>query len=94
MAEPPVALVDKVVDRRGTRKVAQAYLEFLYSPAGQEIVARNFYRPIDGKIAAQHAAQFPNIALFTIDEVFGGWAKAQKTHFADGGVFDQIYSVK
>ena len=94
LAEPPVALVDKVVDRHGTRKVAQAYLEFLYSPAGQEIVARNFYRPIDPKVAAQHAARFPKIALFTIAEVFGGWAQAQKTHFADGGVFDQIYSVK
>jgi sulfate/thiosulfate-binding protein len=94
LAEPPVALVDHVVDKRGTRKVAQAYLEFLYSPAGQEIVARSFYRPTDPKVAARHAARFPNIALFTIDEVFGGWAKAQRTHFADGGVFDQIYSVK
>jgi sulfate transport system substrate-binding protein len=90
LAEPPVALVDKVVDKRGTRKVAQAYLEFLYTPAGQEIVARNFYRPIDDKAAAKVGAQFPRIALFTIDEVFGGWEKAQKTHFADGGVFDQI----
>ena len=90
LAEPPVAVVDK----RGTRKVAEAYLEYLYSPVGQEIAAKNFYRPIDDKIAAKYAAQFPRIALFTIEDVFGGWAKAQKTHFADGGVFDQIYSVK
>jgi sulfate/thiosulfate-binding protein len=94
LAEPPVAVVDKVVDKRGTRKVAEAYLEHLYSPEGQEIAARNFYRPIDDKVQARYAAQFPKIALFTVDEVFGGWSKAQKTHFADGGVFDQIYSVK
>ncbi len=94
LAEPPIAVVDKVVDRRGTRKVAEAYLEHLYSTEGQEIAAKNFYRPIDDKVAAKYAVQFPKIALFTIDEVFGGWAKAQKTHFADGGVFDQIYSVK
>ena len=92
LAEPPVALVDKVVDKRGTRKVAQAYLEFLYTPAGQEIVARNFYRPVDAQVAAKFAAHFPRIALFTVDEVFGGWEKAQKTHFADGGVFDQVAS--
>jgi sulfate/thiosulfate-binding protein len=94
LAEPPVAVVDKVVDKRGTRKVAEAYLDYLYSPVAQEIAAKNFYRPIDDKVAAKYAAQFPKIALFTIDEVFGGWAQAQKTHFADGGVFDQIYSVK
>jgi sulfate transport system substrate-binding protein len=94
LAEPPVALVDKVVDKHGTRKVAQAYLEFLYTPAAQEIIARNFYRPADAKVASRHAAEFPPIALFTVDEVFGGWTNAQKTHFADGGVFDQIYSVK
>ena len=94
LAEPPVAVVDRVVDKRGTRRVAEAYIEYLYSPAAQEIAARNFYRPIDDKVAAKYAAQFPKIALFTIDEVFGGWARAQKTHFADGGVFDQIYSVK
>jgi len=91
LAEPPVALVDKVVDKRGTRKVAQAYLEFLYTPAGQEIVARNFYRPVDAQVAAKFAAQFPRIALFTVDEVFGGWKTAQATHFADKGVFDEIY---
>jgi len=94
LAEPPVAVVDKVADKKGTRAVAQAYLEYLYSPVGQEIAAKNFYRPIDDKVAAKYAAQFPKIALFTIDDVFGGWTKAQRTHFADGGVFDQIYSVK
>jgi sulfate transport system substrate-binding protein len=94
LAEPPVSVVDKVVDKRGTRAVATAYLEYLYSPEGQEIAARHFYRPIDPAIAAKYAAKFPKISLFTIDEVFGGWAKAQKTHFADGGVFDQIYTAK
>ena len=94
LAEPPVAVVDKVVDKRGTREVAQAYLEYLYTPEGQEIAARNFYRPIDDKVAAKYAKSFPKIALFTIDDTFGGWAKAQKTHFADGGVFDQIYTKK
>jgi sulfate/thiosulfate transport system substrate-binding protein len=94
LAEPPVAVVDKVVDKHGTRKVAETYLEYLYSPEGQEIAAKNFYRPIDDKVGQRYAAQFPKVMLFTIDEVFGGWAKAQKTHFADGGVFDQIYSAK
>ena len=94
LAEPPVAVVDKVVDKRGTRAVAQAYLEYLYSPEGQDIAARNYYRPIDPAVAAKYEKQFPKLALFTIDEVFGGWAKAQKTHFADGGVFDQIYTNK
>jgi len=94
LAEPPVSVVDKVVDKRGTRAVATAYLEYLYSPEGQEIAARHFYRPIAPAIAAKYAAKFPKISLFTIDEVFGGWAKAQKTHFADGGVFDQIYTAK
>jgi sulfate transport system substrate-binding protein len=91
LAEPPVTIVDKVVDKKGTRAVAQAYLEYLYTPEGQEIVAKNFYRPRLESIAAKHVARFPKIKLFTIDEVFGGWGKAQKTHFADGGVFDQIY---
>ena len=94
LAEPPVAVVDKVVDKKGTRAVAQAYLDHLYSPEGQEIAARNFYRPIDATVAAKYTKQFPKLNLFTIDEVFGGWAKAQKTHFADGGVFDQIYTKK
>ncbi|GAB4566548.1 MAG: sulfate ABC transporter substrate-binding protein [Rhizobacter sp.] len=92
LAEPPVAVVDKVVDKRGTRDVATAYLEYLYSPEGQEIAARNFYRPTDAKVAARYARQFPAVKLYTIDEVFGGWTQAQKTHFADGGVFDQIYT--
>jgi sulfate/thiosulfate-binding protein len=91
LAEPPVAVVDKVVDKRGSRGVAQAYLEYLYSPEGQEIAARHFYRPVDNTVAARYARQFPKLALFTVDDMFGGWAKAQKTHFADGGVFDQIY---
>ena len=94
LAEPPVAVVDKVVDKRGTRAVAQAYLEYLYSPEGQDIAARNFYRPIDASVAAKYAKQFPKVNLFTIDEVFGGWAKAQKTHFADGGSFDQVFGRK
>ena len=91
LAEPPVAVVDKVVLRRGTREVATEYLKYLYSPEGQEIIAKNFYRPIDEQVAAKHATQFPKIKLVTIAD-FGGWAKAQKTHFADGGVFDQIYA--
>jgi len=94
LAEPPVAVVDKVVDKRGTREVAQAYLEYLYSAEGQEIAARNFYRPTDSTVAAKYAKSFPKLTLFTIDDTFGGWAKAQKTHFADGGVFDQIYTRK
>ena len=94
LAEPPVSLVDKVVDKHGTRDVAKAYLDYLYSAEGQDIAARNFYRPIDTAVAAKYEKQFPKLKLFTIDEVFGGWAKAQKTHFADGGVFDQIYTKK
>ena len=94
LAEPPVTVVDKVVDKRGTRAVAQAYLEYLYSPEGQDVARKNYYRPIDEKAAAKYAKQFPKVTLFTIDQVFGGWAKAQKTHFADGGVFDQIYTKK
>jgi sulfate transport system substrate-binding protein len=79
------------VDRRGTRKVAEAYLKFLYSPQGQDIIARNFYRPRDPDVARQYASQFPNLKLVTIDDTFGGWDQAQATHFADGGTFDQIY---
>ena len=94
LAEPPVTLVDKVVDKHGTREVAKAYLEYLYSPEGQKIAAENYYRPIDPKVAAQYAGQFPAINLFRIDEVFGGWAKAQPTHFNDGGVFDEIFTRK
>jgi sulfate/thiosulfate-binding protein len=94
LAEPPVAVVDKVVDKRGTREVATAYLQYLYSPEGQEIAARNYYRPTDKAVAAKYAKNFPAIKLFTIDDTFGGWTKAQQTHFADGGVFDQIYTRK
>ena len=92
LAEPPVAVVDKVVDKRGTRKVAEAYLQYLYSAEGQEIAAKHYYRPAVPKFAKKYAAQFPKIKLFTIDEVAGGWTKAQKAHFADGGMFDQIYN--
>ena len=91
LAEPPVTIVDKVVDKKGTRAVAQAYLEYLYSAEGQEIAARNYYRPRLEAIAKKYAATFPKVNLITIDDVFGGWQKAQKTHFADGAVFDQIY---
>jgi sulfate transport system substrate-binding protein len=94
LAEPPVTVVDKNVDKHGTRKVAQAYLEYLYSPEGQEIAAKNFYRPTDAKIAKKYEKQFPKLKLITIDNVFGGWANTQKTHFADGGVFDKIYTRK
>lgn len=94
LAEPPVALVDKVADRKGNRAVAQAYLEYLYSPEGQDIAGQNYYRPIDPKAAAKYAKVFPKVNLFTIDEVFGGWSKAQKTHFADGGTFDAVYTKK
>ena len=92
LAEPPVSVVDKVVDRRGTRKQAEAYLNYLYTPEGQEIAARNYYRPRDAKVAAKYAKQFAKVDLFTVDELFGGWRTAQKTHFDDGGVFDQIYA--
>lgn len=91
LAEPPVTIVDKNVDKNKTRAVAQAYLEYLYSEEGQEIAAKNYYRPTDEKVAAKYEKQFPKINLIKIDDVFGGWQKAQKTHFADGGVFDQIY---
>ncbi len=92
LAEPPVTVVDKTVDKRGTRAVAQAYLEYLYTPEGQDIAARHFYRPIDTTVAARYSKQFPKVNLFTVDDTFGGWTQAQKTHFADGGVFDQIYT--
>jgi sulfate transport system substrate-binding protein len=92
LAEPPVAMVDKIAGRHGTKAVAQAYLEFLYTPEGQEIVARHYFRPRLKPVADKHAAQFPRLNLFTIDQVFGGWAKAQAAHFADGAVFDQIYA--
>jgi len=92
LAEPPVALVDAVVDRRGSRAAAQAFLEYLYTAEAQEIAARHHYRPRDPAVSARHSAAFPRIDLVTIDEAFGGWARAQQAHFADGGVFDQIYA--
>ncbi len=92
LAEPPVAVVDKVVDKRGTRKQAQAYLEYLYSPEGQEIAAQNYYRPRDAQVAAKYAKTFGPVKLFTIDELFGSWRQVQKAHFDDGGTFDKIYT--
>jgi sulfate/thiosulfate transport system substrate-binding protein len=94
LAEPPVALVDKVVDKKGTRKVAEAYLKFWYTAEAQEIAAKHYYRPIDAEVVAKHVSRFPKVNLFTIEQVFGGWQKAQKIHFADGGIFDQIYTRK
>ena len=92
LAEPTVAVVDKVADKRKTRAIATAYLEYLYSEQGQEIAAKNYYRPTLESVAKKYAQQFPKLNLITVDEVFGGWRKAQKTHFADGGTFDQIYA--
>jgi sulfate transport system substrate-binding protein len=94
LAEPPVSIVDKVVKKKGTEAVAKAYLEYLYSDEGQDIAGRNYYRPRNQTVAAKYANVFPKLELVTIDAEFGGWTKAQKTHFADGGVFDQIYSNK
>ncbi|HEX8127356.1 MAG TPA: sulfate ABC transporter substrate-binding protein [Allosphingosinicella sp.] len=91
LAEPPVALVDKVVDQKGTRAAAEAYLKYLYTPEAQELIARHYYRPRDASVAERHKAQFPTVAMLTIDKDFGGWARAQKTHFADGGEFDRIF---
>ncbi len=91
LAEPSVAVVDRVVDRKKTRAVARAYLEYLYTTEGQEIAARNHYRPRDEKVAAKYSGTFANVKLFTIDQAFGGWDNAQKAHFADGAIFDQIY---
>ena len=91
LAEPPVAVVDKVVDKRGTRAAAEAYLKFLYTPQAQDIIARNYFRPRNAAVAARYRSQFPNMSLFTIDRNFGGWAKAQALHFNDGGLFDQEY---
>jgi len=94
LAEPPVTVVDKVADKRGTRALAQAYLEYLYSPAGHEIAAKNFYRPRLVEVEKKYGKNFAQVKLFTVDEVFGGWSKIQKAHFDDGGVFDQIYQQK
>ena len=92
LAEPPVAVVDKYADKKGNAEIAKAYLEHLYSPAGQEIAAKNFYRPRDEKVAAKYAQQFPKLDLVTIDKDFGGWKTAQPKFFNDGGIFDQIYT--
>jgi sulfate transport system substrate-binding protein len=91
LAEPPVALIDSVVDRKGTRAVAEGYLEYLYTPEGQDIVARHFFRPSDPAVAERYAAQFPQLELFTVDAVFGGWASAQAKHFADGAIYDRVF---
>jgi len=91
LAEPPVAVVDRLASRKGTTDIAQAYLKFLYAPEGQEIEAQNYYRPRNPEVLAKYESQFPKLKLFTVDDTFGGWQKAQATHFADGGVFDQIY---
>jgi len=91
LCEPVVSVVDKVVDKKGTRAVAQAYLEYLYSPEGQEIAARRYYRPRMAAVQKKYAAQFPKIQLFTIAEIAGDWQKAQAKHFSDGGIFDQVY---
>ncbi|RLZ10176.1 sulfate ABC transporter substrate-binding protein [Acinetobacter sp. 2JN-4] len=94
LAEPSVAVVDKTVDKNGNRHLARGYLNFLYSPLGQELAAKHYFRPRHPQVAAKYAAQFPKIQLFNINQVFGGWEKAQKTHFVNGAVFDQIYSQK
>ena len=91
LAEPPVSVVDKVADKHGTRKVAEAYLKYLYTPAAQEVIAQNYYRPRDEAVAAKYAKQYPKVKLFTFEKVFGTWEQANKQHFADGGNFDQIY---
>jgi sulfate transport system substrate-binding protein len=90
LAEPPVAIVDSVVDKRGTRAVAEAYLKFLYTPEGQALGAKHYYRPRLAEVAEKVADKFPKLTLVTIDEQFGGWRNAQKTHFSDGGTFDEI----
>ena len=94
LAEPPVAVVDKNAEKKGNTEIAKAYLEHLYSPAGQEIAAKNFYRPRDAAVAAKYAQQFPKLELVTIDKDFGGWKTAQPKFFNDGGVFDQIYQAQ
>jgi sulfate transport system substrate-binding protein len=91
LAEPPVTVVDKVAEKHGTRAVAEAYLKELYSPEGQEIAAKHYYRPRNAEVLAKYKERFPTIQLFSVDEQFGGWAKAQPVHFNDGGLFDKIY---
>ena len=92
LAEPPVAVVDKNVDKKGTRQVAEAYLKFLYTPQAQFIIGNNYFRPRNRAVAARFKGQFPNVPLFTVDKNFGGWARAQRTHFSDGGTFDQVFA--
>jgi sulfate transport system substrate-binding protein len=92
LAEPPVAVIDKNVDKHGTRAVAEAYLKFLYSPTGQFIIGNNYFRPRNKAVAARYKGQFPNLPLFTVNKNFGGWARAQHTHFDDGGTFDQAFA--
>src|SRR5258708_9569327 len=94
LQEPRVWVVERSVEKKGPGEVAPAYLEYLYTPIGQEIIAKNFYRPIDPQTYARHSKQFPNIELFTIDKLFGGWKNAQANFFADGAIFDQIYQPK
>ena len=94
LAQPPVSVVDKNVDRKGTRAAAEEYVKFLYTEEAQDIIGKNFYRPTSAKAQAKYAKQLPKLNLFTIEEAFGGWAKADKDHFADGGSFDQIYTKK
>lgn len=94
LAEPSVAIVDKTVDKNGNRQLARGYLNFLYSPQGQQLAAKHYFRPRNPQVAAKYAAQFPKVKLFSIHDVFGGWEKAQKTHFVNGAIFDQIYSQK
>ena len=92
LVEPPVAVVDKNVDRHGTRALATAYLEYLYSPAGQDVIGRNFCRPRSAAAKAKYAYQFPALNLVTVETAFGGWSKAQPAFFGDGGIFDQVYA--
>lgn len=94
LTEPSVAIVDRTVEKNGNKWLAKGYINYLYSPLGQEMAAKHFYRPRNPQVLAQHSAQFPKIKTFTIDEVFGGWAKAQKTHFVNGAIFDQIYNTR
>ncbi|MGE0321869.1 MAG: sulfate ABC transporter substrate-binding protein [Polyangiaceae bacterium] len=94
LTEPPVAVIDKYAEKHGTTEVAKAYLEFLYTPAAQRLVAKHYYRPVDSTVTKEHAATFPKVAMFSIREVFGDWHSAQKQHFADGGSFDRIYERK
>ena len=94
LTEPSVAIVDKTVEKNGNKWLAKGYINCLYSPLGQEMAAKHFYRPRNAEVLAKYKAQFPLLKTFTIDEVFGGWAQAQKTHFVNGATFDQIYNTR